>query len=81
MTKLLAEPGAVTGSVRWLLRLEGLAVLAAAGAFSLIQPTLAPFALIWGAHVGFDRALGYGLKYPNSFQATHLGPIGKGRAG
>ena len=30
-------------------------------------------ALIWGAHIGLDRALGYGLKYPAGFTATHLG--------
>ncbi len=28
--------------------------------------------LIWAAHVGFDRMLGYGLKYPWAFKATHL---------
>jgi hypothetical protein len=31
------------------------------------------------AHVGIDRALGYGLKYPTAFQDTHLGRIGRGR--
>lgn len=31
------------------------------------------------AHVGMDRAAGYGLKLPSSFQDTHLGRIGKGR--
>jgi hypothetical protein len=30
-------------------------------------------ALIWLAHVGFDRALGFGLKYPDAFGHTHLG--------
>ena len=30
------------------------------------------------AHVGMDRALGYGLKLPTDFRATHLGRIGKG---
>ncbi|MEM8601955.1 MAG: DUF4260 domain-containing protein [Bacteroidota bacterium] len=35
-------------------------------------------ALIWGAHIGFDRALGFGLKLPTSFRDTHLGRIGKG---
>jgi hypothetical protein len=30
------------------------------------------FALIWIAHIGFDRALGYGLKYPTFFKDTHL---------
>jgi hypothetical protein len=29
-------------------------------------------ALIWLAHVGFDRLLGYGLKYPSAFADTHL---------
>jgi hypothetical protein len=31
------------------------------------------------AHVGMDRAAGYGLKLPTSFQETHLGRIGKDR--
>ena len=34
-----------------------------------------PYALIWLAHIGFDRVLGFGLKYPTRFQDTHLGPI------
>ncbi|WP_193163921.1 DUF4260 domain-containing protein [Microbulbifer hainanensis] len=33
--------------------------------------------LIWVAHIGFDRALGYGLKYSKGFGYTHLGKIGK----
>lgn len=28
-------------------------------------------------HSSFDRVFGYGLKYPDSFQATHLGKIGR----
>jgi hypothetical protein len=28
--------------------------------------------LIWLAHIGADRALGYGLKYPTHFRDTHL---------
>ena len=35
------------------------------------------WALIWAAHIGFDRALGYGLKYPTAFADTHLGRIGR----
>ena len=31
------------------------------------------------AHSGMDRVAGYGLKYPNAFQNTHLGRIGRGR--
>ncbi len=37
-------------------------------------------ALIWVAHIGFDRAAGYGLKETSSFFETHLGRVGKGQA-
>ena len=123
--------GAVTGGVRTLLRLEGLALFAAmlvlyalwggkwlGFAFLFLAPdlsfaaylagprigalvynathaTLAPvvlmafgfrfgdsltpqLAMIWLAHIGIDRALGYGLKYGSGFAFTHLGRIGKG---
>ena len=30
---------------------------------------------IWAAHIGFDRVLGYGLKYPEAFKATHFGRV------
>jgi hypothetical protein len=33
--------------------------------------------LIWIAHIGMDRAFGYGLKLPKGFKHTHLGEIGK----
>jgi len=125
-----AGHGVVAGSVRTLLRLEGLAACAAAlalyahvgfswPAFALLflAPDLAmlaylagpragaaaynlahtyalalalaligwiggvPFAaaggLVWIAHIGLDRALGYGLKHPSSFGDTHLGRIGR----
>jgi hypothetical protein len=36
---------------------------------------------IWAAHIGFDRMLGYGLKYASGFSDTHLGRIGRARAG
>jgi hypothetical protein len=32
-------------------------------------------ALIWCVHIGVDRALGYGLKYPSGFADTHLGRL------
>ena len=35
--------------------------------------------LIWAAHIGLDRALGYGLKYADGFGFSHLGLIGKAR--
>ena len=28
--------------------------------------------LIWFAHIGLDRMLGYGLKFPDAFKHTHL---------
>ncbi len=49
-------------------------LLATAAAFSR---ALLPFAVIWAAHIAMDRALGYGLKYDDSFQHTHLGTIGR----
>ncbi len=36
-------------------------------------------ALIWFAHIGLDRLLGYGLKLPTAFTDTHLGRIGRRR--
>lgn len=41
------------------------------------SPLLLELALIWGFHIAFDRALGYGLKL-SSFQETHMGRIGRG---
>ena len=124
------QTGCVTGGVRTLLRLEGLAVMMAAvflywhagfswaqfailflapdlsfiaylfglrvgaaayngahstngalglavAAVALNQPVMIAVALIWLAHIGFDRALGYGLKYGAGFGCTHLGRIGR----
>lgn len=128
------QTGCVTGGVKTLLRLEGLAVLTAAvflywhaafswtqfavlflapdlsftgylfgrdagaaafnaahstngalglavAAVALNQPALIAVALIWLAHIGFDRALGYGLKYGAGFGFTHLGRIGRAAKG
>lgn len=122
-------PGSVTGNLRWLLRLENLAIflfalvaydflsfpkehfilfffapdLAIAGYFfgskiggiayntthSYILPLLLfafgfhissspinEIAIIWIAHIGIDRALGFGLKYANGFRFTYLGKLG-----
>ena len=122
--------GATTGTVRIMLRLEGLAVLVASlicyvkfgagwGLFAacflipdlsflgylagarvgsvaynaahsyigasaclcagvvVSSPLLVAAGLIWCAHIGFDRALGYGLKYSQGFGFTHLELIGR----
>lgn len=34
-----------------------------------------PICVIWVAHIGFDRLLGYGLKYPSAFKETHLARV------
>lgn len=31
--------------------------------------------LIWLTHIGFDRMIGAGLKYPTGFNDTHLGRV------
>jgi hypothetical protein len=41
------------------------------------EPLWQGVALVWFAHIGMDRALGYGLKYGTHFQDTHLGRIGR----
>jgi Domain of unknown function (DUF4260) len=43
------------------------------------SPGLQIVAAILIAHVGVDRAMGYGLKLPSSFQDTHLGRMGRRR--
>jgi hypothetical protein len=35
-------------------------------------PLLTSLGLIAAAHIGFDRMLGFGLKYARGFKATHL---------
>jgi hypothetical protein len=123
------EHGYVTGNLRWLLRLEDLAIFIFAlmayefmgfqwGFFILVffVPDLSLFAyfhsprvgaiiynimhsyilplmlfaygffvsasladqlaIIWIAHIGFDRALGFGLKYSRGFRYTHYGKLG-----
>jgi len=45
---------------------------------ALSSPLVLSVAMIWLAHIGLDRALGYGLKYFAGFSLTHLGRIGRG---
>lgn len=47
--------------------------------FAAAAPLVLSLAMIWLAHIGFDRALGYGLKYGIGFSFTHLGRIGKSK--
>ena len=39
--------------------------------------TVLSISALWVLHIGVDRALGYGLKYPTGFGDTHLGRIGR----
>jgi hypothetical protein len=47
-----------------------------AAALALGSAPMEMTALIALAHVGFDRMLGYGLKYSTGFGDTHLGRMG-----
>jgi hypothetical protein len=120
------EYGMVTGGIRAVLKVEGLALFAVAVAayawrgdswwlfailflapdlsflgflagprigayaYDALHTTIGPLALlaigffaetdlaiaiglIWLAHVGLDRVLGYGLRYPGNIIVTHLG--------
>jgi Domain of unknown function (DUF4260) len=43
------------------------------------MPLVLALGLVWFAHLGMDGLLGYGLKYDDHFQHTHLGWIGRSR--
>ena len=49
------------------------------GALGLWQGSglVTALAVIWFAHIGMDRALGYGLKHDDGFAHTHLGVLGR----
>lgn len=47
-----------------------------AGIILASQPLQLAGLILFG-HSSMDRVLGYGLKYPDAFQHTHLGIIGK----
>jgi Domain of unknown function (DUF4260) len=48
-----------------------------AGGVTFATPPALAIGLIWLAHIGVDRALGYGLKHPTAFGDTHLGSFQK----
>lgn len=49
----------------------GMLVWGAASGYEMIVL----IALIWFAHIGLDRGIGYGLKYATAFKDTHLGRV------
>jgi hypothetical protein len=56
--------------------LAALAALTLEPVSEALSTTAGVLACAWAFHVGVDRALGYGLKLPDSFRSTHLGQIG-----
>lgn len=58
---------------------KGVMVLVILAGFLLKNDLLIKIGLIFMAHSCFDRVAGYGLKYFDSFDHTHLGWIGKNK--
>jgi hypothetical protein len=52
--------------------LEAWPVLLGAVGLLADEPLPVQVALIWLAHLGLDRALGYGLRYPDAPRESHL---------
>jgi hypothetical protein len=68
--------GSRTGAVVYNLAHNNLLPLALAMlGFVDADPLAIALALIWLAHIGADRLLGFGLKYPTGFKDTHLGTL------
>lgn len=76
MLGYLAGPraGAITYNL-----VHSYATAALIGALGLLAGSsiMVAAAIILAGHSGFDRMLGYGLKYPDAFGHTHLGKLGK----
>jgi hypothetical protein len=49
-----------------------LSLLAVLLGWYLSNPIILAVGLIWTAHIGMDRMVGYGLKYPTDFKHNHL---------
>ncbi|MDX5443539.1 MAG: DUF4260 domain-containing protein [Hymenobacteraceae bacterium] len=59
---------------------QGVAVIVGVAGLLLQVPELQLAGLVLFGHSALDRALGYGLKFSDSFQHTHLGKIGKAKS-
>jgi Domain of unknown function (DUF4260) len=62
-----------------LVHIEVMPLMLAGAALGMERPGMLAFALIWLAHIGMDRALGFGLKYPTFFKDTHLQRVASDR--
>ena len=58
---------------------KGVAIVVYIAGFYLNNEVVQLTGVILFGHSSMDRMLGYGLKYPDSFQHTHLGVIGKNK--
>ena len=58
---------------------KGVGLVVYALGFYLASPVLMLAGVILFGHSSLDRVFGYGLKYPNSFQHTHLGVLEGGK--
>lgn len=56
---------------------KGIAIALLLLGYGLAVPLLQLTGLVLFGHASFDRLMGYGLKYPDSFKHTHLGMIGE----
>lgn len=65
-------PGAVASMLYNLAHTYVLPALLGAFAFHSGHALPGQVSLIWICHIGLDRLLGYGLKYPESFKFTHM---------
>jgi hypothetical protein len=65
--------GAVTYNAT---HIQAVPLVLAVYALNTANPVLQAVALVWIAHIAFDRLAGYGLKMPSGFTDTHLGKIG-----
>lgn len=52
-----------------------LPLLLAGFGLAAVVPVALGLALIWLAHIGMDRTVGYGLKYATNFKETHLARV------
>lgn len=58
---------------------RGIAIILVATGYYFSNDILLAVGILLFAHASFDRILGYGLKYADSFKNTHLGSIGKSK--
>ncbi|GAB2836734.1 DUF4260 domain-containing protein [Ferruginibacter profundus] len=56
---------------------KGIAIAIAASGYYFHHDVLTAIGILLFAHASFDRIMGYGLKYEDSFKNTHLGSLEK----